>query len=140
LRNRRARKKLKDKGMTPIDELPDEEIKNELAALLTQTANYFSSLGLAIHSYNDNLDEETSEALIDDAVYYIRGFCKVMDKAGERHFNMAAIYALLYVLYASNNVLMMDGVWKDFFTQLQDTLYNMATGSSNKFEPGGGYA
>ena len=126
--------------MTPIDELPDEEIKNELAALLTQTANYFSSLGLAIHSYNDNLDEETSEALIDDAVYYIRGFCKVMDKAGERHFNMAAIYALLYVLYASNNVLMMDGVWKDFFTRLQDTLYTMATGSPSKFEPGGGYA
>jgi hypothetical protein len=126
--------------MIPIDELPDEEIKNELNELLLQAANYFSSFGVAIHSYHDSLDEETSETLIEDAVYYIRGFCRVMDRAGEKHFNMAAIYALFYVLYASNNVLMMDNIWKDYFTGLQQILSSMVPGPTGKFEPGRGYS
>ena len=136
---RKAKKQLLDHGLTPLEDADSESIKNELNDLLNYSDNYFTSLGISICSHYQTLDDETTEQLLDDALYFIPKMNDITKKAGSDHFNFSFLYALLYLTYCSNNALCTDETWNDYFTSIKTSM-DLLTNDKKKTNSMSGYA
>lgn len=98
-----------------------EQIKSDINDLINASGTYFASLGIAIESHYQALDEETREELIDDSVFYIDQMNRMLKKAGNDHYSVSLLYALLYYSYCSNTTLCTEETWNDYFNGIKAT-------------------
>ena len=141
LSRRKAKKELLEHGITPLDDVDDEEIKSDLNDIINNSGTYFASLGIAISSHYDALDEKTREELIEDSVFYINQLNKMVQKSGNDHYGFSLLYALLYYSYCSNTTLCTDESWNDYFTGIKTTMdIMMENTNKSKTKSMSGYA
>lgn len=118
----RTNRQIRKSGMIPIGDLSDEDIKCELALVVKDAGLIAATIGTVVSTHYGKLDEDTIEESLEDALYFIEQLQRVTDKAGNKHYTMSYIYALLYHLYATNNGLMLDPVWSEAVQGIQSTL------------------
>lgn len=140
LSRRKARKELLKNGITPLDDVDDEEIKDDLNDIINSSGTYFASLGIAVSSHYDALDEKTREELIDDSVYYVNQLNKMVQRSGNDHYGFSLLYALLYYSYCSNTTLCTSESWNDYFNGIKTTMELMLNEQNKKPNSMSGYA
>ena len=124
-----------------MDDVDDEEIKDDINDIINRSGTYFASLGIAVSSHYNALDENTREELIEDSVYYVNQLNKMVQKSGNDHFGFSLLYALLYYSYCSNTTLCTSESWNDFFNGIKTTMDIMME-NTNRGKPNSmsGYA
>lgn len=140
LERRKAKKELLKKGITPLDDVDNEDIKDDLNDLINSSGTYFASLGIAVSSHYDALDEKTREELLDDAAFYVTKLNDTINKAGQDHYGFSLLYALLYYSYCSNTTLCTSESWNEYFNGIKTTMELMLNEQNKKPCSMSGYA
>lgn len=136
LKDRAARKKLNAEGYFTVDQLSEEEIKNELNDVLSDAAANFSAISACVQSHYTTIDQDTSEEMLEDAAALVREISATLKKT-DGHFNMSYLYAALYLTYASNNALLLDEDWRTFHSLIKANI-DIAAGKA--YKPMTGYS
>jgi len=140
LERRKAKKELLKNGITPLDDVDNEYIKDDLNDLINSSGTYFASLGIAVSFHYDALDEKTREELLDDSVYYVNQLNKMVQRSGNDHYGFSLLYALLYYSYCSNTTLCTSESWNDYFNGIKTTIELMLNEQNKKPNSMSGYA
>ena len=137
---RKAKNELIERGITPLEDADAEQIRTDINDIINSSGNYFASLGIAVSSHYEALDEETREELIEDSVYYVNQLNKMVQKAGTDHYGFSLLYALLYYSYCSNTTLCTEETWNDYFTGIKTTMDMLLNEQNKKPNSMSGYA
>lgn len=113
-RERKVRKALNDQGYFTVQQLSDEDLKNEMNDLMLQTASSGAVISACAQSHFNALDIETAEEALDGAVAIVRKLISAI-KNQEDYSNISYFYATIYLAHAANNALLLDDDWREFY-------------------------
>lgn len=117
-KDRAIRKELNAKGYFTLEQMSDDDIKNELNDLLIQAASPGAIVSACAQSHYSALDMETAETILEDAIAIVRTFTSAFKRQSD-HANISYLYAMIYLTHASNNALCLDDDWREFYGAMQ---------------------
>lgn len=135
----KTKKETSEHELTLVKDMSDEEIKNDINDLNKCSGQYFASLGIAVSSHYEALDNETAEELLEGSIYYVKAINKAIGSTGNERPAFSMLYALLYYSYCANNALCADENWNEYFNGMRTTLDLLMT-DKKRMDTMSGYA